>query len=209
MLQTPPKQISLYQSLIQQVPLLSLKQLLSELIFSILIRVVVIKLMDIGLIMSNTEQEFGSKIHILVNFAGVMDPKGAFLCSKEAANRLARGGGGRIILILTSVVGGLFPGYGAYPASKAAVETMAKIMAKELKGSGITVNCVAPGPVAVATELFFAGKTEETVNRLVDSCPLGRFGQPDDVRKIVGFLVGDDGEWINGQIIRANGGSVV
>ncbi|KAK0601587.1 hypothetical protein LWI29_025580 [Acer saccharum] len=100
-------------------------------------------------------------------------------------------------------------GYGAYPASKAAVETMAKIMAKELKGSGITVNCVAPGPVAVATELFFAGKTEETVNRLVDSCPLGRFGQPDDVRKIVGFLAGDDGEWINGQIIRANGGSVV
>ncbi|TXG66298.1 hypothetical protein EZV62_007573 [Acer yangbiense] len=100
-------------------------------------------------------------------------------------------------------------GYGAYAASKAAVETMAKIMAKELKGSGITVNCVAPGPVAVATELFFAGKTEETVKRLVDSCALGRFGKPEDVRKIVGFFAGDDGEWINGQIIRANGGSVV
>ncbi|KAK3198032.1 hypothetical protein Dsin_021447 [Dipteronia sinensis] len=84
---------------------------------------------------------------------------------------------------------------------------MAKIMAKELKGSGITVNCVAPG--SVATELFFAGKTEETVHRLVDSCPLGRLGQPEDVCKIVGFLAGDDGEWINGQIIRANGGSVV
>ncbi|KAK3198014.1 hypothetical protein Dsin_021429 [Dipteronia sinensis] len=78
---------------------------------------------------------------------------------------------------------------------------------KELKGSGITVNCVAPG--SVATELFFAGKTEETVNRLVDSCPLGRIGQPDDVSKIVGFLAGDGGEWINGQIIRDNGGSVV
>ncbi|KAK0598912.1 hypothetical protein LWI29_000682 [Acer saccharum] len=128
-----------------------------------------------------------------------VNTRGAFLCSKEAANRLVHGGGGRIILISTSVVGGLFPGYGAYAASKAAVETMAKIMAKELKGSGITVNCVAPGPVA--TELFFAGKTEETVNRLVDSCPLGRFGQPGDVSKIVGFLAGDDGEWINGQVI--------
>ncbi|KAK0601621.1 hypothetical protein LWI29_025880 [Acer saccharum] len=183
---------------------------------------------QVKLLFDKTEQEFCSKIHILVNCAGVMDPKypalantavedwdktfnvntrGAFLCSKEAANRLARGGGGRIILISTSIVGGLFPGYGAYAASKAAVETMAKIMAKELKGSGITVNCVAPG--SVATELFFAGKTEETVKRLVDTCPLGRLGQPEDVRKIVGFLAGDDGEWINGQIIRANGGSVV
>ncbi|KAK0602401.1 hypothetical protein LWI29_033014 [Acer saccharum] len=183
---------------------------------------------QVKLLFDRTEQEFCSKIHILVNCAGVMDPKypalantsvedwdktfnvntrGAFLCSKEAANQLVHGGGGRIILISTSVVGGLYPGYGAYAASKAAVETMAKIMAKELKGSGITVNCVAPGPVA--TELFFAGKTEETIKRLVDSCPLGRLGQPEDVGKIVGFLAGDDGEWINGQIIRANGGSVV
>ncbi|KAL5767922.1 hypothetical protein ACOSQ2_014705 [Xanthoceras sorbifolium] len=183
---------------------------------------------QVKLLFDRTEQEFSSKIHILVHCAGVLDPKypalanttvedwdktfnvntkGAFLCSKEAANRLVRGGGGRIILISTSVVGGLFQGYGAYAASKAAVETMAKIMAKELKGSGITVNCVAPGPVA--TELFYAGKTEETVKRLEDASPLGRLGQPEDVSRIVGFLAGDDGEWINGQIIRANGGSVI
>lgn len=183
---------------------------------------------QVKLLFDKTEQEFGSKIHILVNCAGILDPKypalanttaedwdktfnvntrGAFLCSKEAANRLARGGGGRIILISTSVVGALLPGYGAYAASKAAVETMAKILAKELKGSGISVNCVAPGPVA--TEMFFAGKTEETVQRIVDACPLGRLGQPEDVSRVVGFLAGDDGEWINGQIIRANGGFVV
>ncbi|XP_057509484.1 NADPH-dependent aldehyde reductase-like protein, chloroplastic [Actinidia eriantha] len=174
------------------------------------------------------EEEFGCQAHILVNCAGVLDSKyptlanttvedydmtfnvntkGAFLCCREAANRLTRGGGGRIVMITTSLVGSLLPGYAAYVASKAAVETMTKIVAKELKGSGITANCVAPGPVA--TELFFAGKTEEMVKRLVDACPLGRLGEPDDISQIVGFLAGDSGEWINGQIIRVNGGFVV
>ncbi|XP_041012155.1 NADPH-dependent aldehyde reductase-like protein, chloroplastic [Juglans microcarpa x Juglans regia] len=183
---------------------------------------------QVKLLFERTEQEFGSQIQILVNCAGVLDPKyptlanttveewdrtfnvntkGAFLCCREAVNRLARGGGGRIITISTSVVGSLLPGYAAYAASKAAVETMMKIVAKELKGTGITANCVAPGPVA--TELFFAGKTEETIKRLVDGCPLGRLGEPKDVTQVVGFLASDAGEWINGQIIRVNGGFVV
>ncbi|GLT64563.1 hypothetical protein SLA2020_370490 [Shorea laevis] len=174
------------------------------------------------------EQEFGSKIHILVNCAGVLDAKypslanttvedwdwtfnintkGSFLCCREAANRLTREGGARIISISTSVVGSLLPGYAAYAASKAAVETMIKILAKELKGTQITANVVAPGPVA--TEMFFAGKTEETVKRIVDATPLGRLGEPNDISGIVGFLATDAGEWINGQVIRVNGGFVV
>ncbi|KAF5208116.1 Nadph-dependent aldehyde reductase-like protein [Thalictrum thalictroides] len=174
------------------------------------------------------EKAFGSQIHILINCAGILDSKyptlanttvedwdntfnvntkGAFLCCREAANRLTRGGGGRIISISTSVVGGLFPGYGAYAASKAAVETMMKIMAKELKGTGITANCIAPGPIA--TELFFAGKTDETVKRMADACPLGRIGETNDVAPLVGFIASDAGEWINGQVIRINGGSVI
>ncbi|GKV40374.1 hypothetical protein SLEP1_g48029 [Rubroshorea leprosula] len=174
------------------------------------------------------EQEFGSKIHILVNCAGVLDAKypslanttvedwdwtfnintkGSFLCCREAANRLTREGGARIISISTSVVGSLLPGYAAYAASKAAVETMIKILAKELKGTQITANIVAPGPVA--TEMFFAGKTEETVKRIVDATPLGRLGEPNDISGIVGFLATDAGEWINGQVIRVNGGFVV
>ncbi|THG02576.1 NADPH-dependent aldehyde reductase-like protein, chloroplastic [Camellia sinensis] len=174
------------------------------------------------------EQEFNCPPHILVNCAGILDPKypsvvnttvedwdstfnvntkGAFLCCREAADRLKRGGGGRIIMITSSLVGNLLPGYGAYAASKAAVGTMTKIVAKELKGTGITANCVAPGPVA--TELFYAGKTEETVKRLADACPLGRLGEPNDVSQLVGFLAGDAGEWINGQVIRANGGLVI
>lgn len=183
---------------------------------------------QITYLFDQTERDFRSKVHILVNCAGVLDPKypalfntaledfektftintrGAFLCCKEAANRVVRGGRGRIIMMSTSQVGALSPGYGAYAASKAAVETMVKVLAKELKGSGITANCVAPGPVA--TEMFFAGKSDETVKRLAEACPLGRIGEPKDVGEIVGFLAGDSGEWINGQVIRANGGFVV
>lgn len=183
---------------------------------------------DVKSLFDRAEQEFNTPAHILVNCAGVLDPKyptlanttvedwdttfnvntkGAFLICREATNRLARGGGGRIVLISTSIIGAALPGYAGYAASKAAVETMTKIVAKELKGSGITVNCVAPGPVA--TELFFAGKSEESVQRIVDACPLGRLGEPSDVTPIIGFLVSDAGEWVNGQVIRVNGGFVV
>ncbi|KAE8098366.1 hypothetical protein FH972_016435 [Carpinus fangiana] len=182
---------------------------------------------QVKLLFDRAEQEFGS-IHILVNSAGVLDPKyptlantsvedwdmtfnintkGAFFCCKEAANRLKRGGNGRIIMISTSVVGSLLPGYAAYAASKAAVETMTKIVAKELKGTGVTANAVAPGPVA--TDLFFEGKSEETIKMIADACPLGRLGEPKDVTHVVGFLASDAGEWINGQVIRVNGGFVV
>ncbi|WZZ53094.1 hypothetical protein YC2023_053201 [Brassica napus] len=133
--------------------------------------------------------------------------RGAFVCCKEAAKRVVRGGGGRIIMMSTSQVGALSPGYGVYTASKAAVETMVRVLAKELKGSQITANCVAPGPVA--TEMFYAGKSDETVKMLASACPMGRIGEPKDVAEIVGFLAGDGGEWINGQVIRANGGFVV
>ncbi|XP_050387940.1 NADPH-dependent aldehyde reductase-like protein, chloroplastic [Argentina anserina] len=182
---------------------------------------------EVKLLFDKAEQEMG-QVHVLVNSAGVLDPKypsladttvddwdktfsintkGAFLVCREAANRLARGGARRIIMITTSAVGGLMPGYAAYAASKAAVETITKIVAKELKGTGITANCVAPGPVA--TELFFAGKSEETMNKMKDACPLGRLGQPQDVSPVVGFLAGDAGQWINGQVLRVNGGSVI
>ncbi|KAA8516256.1 hypothetical protein F0562_016549 [Nyssa sinensis] len=171
---------------------------------------------QVKLLFDRAEQEFGSQAHILVNCAGVLDPKyptlsnttvedwdmtfnintkGAFLCCREATKRLTRGGGGRIIMISTSVVGSLPPGYAAYAASKAAVEAMTKIVAKELKGTGITANCVAPGPVA--TEMFFAGKTEEMVKTIVDACPLGRLGDPNDIAQIVGFLAGDAGERVS------------
>lgn len=108
-----------------------------------------------------------------------VNTKGSFLCCREAVNKLKRGGGGRIMMISTSVVGGLIPGFAAYAASKAAVETMRKIVAKELSGAGITANCVAPG--SIATDMFFEGTTEETIKNMVDACPLSRLGEPEDV----------------------------
>ncbi|KAG6397237.1 hypothetical protein SASPL_143403 [Salvia splendens] len=79
---------------------------------------------------------------------------------------------------------------------------MEKILAKELKGTGITANAVAPG--AVATDMFFAGKLEEVIEKAVAECPFGRLGETDDVAPVVGFVASDAGQWVNGQIIRVN-----
>jgi 3-oxoacyl-[acyl-carrier protein] reductase len=65
---------------------------------------------------------------------------------------------------------------------------------------------VAPGPVA--TELFLTGKTEAQIEQLRKQSPLERLGQPEDISNVVSFLAGPDGRWINGQILRANGGFV-
>ncbi|KAJ6384167.1 hypothetical protein OIU78_027466 [Salix suchowensis] len=142
---------------------------------------------QVKFLFDEAERVFGSQLHVLVNCAGVLDPKYPSISNtsledfdhifrlletrsvKEAANRLKRGGGGRIISLSSSMVGGLRPGFGAYAASKAAVETMIRILAKELKGTGITANCVAPGPIA--TEMYFAGKTEEQIKKNIEESP--------------------------------------
>ena len=79
-----------------------------------------------------------------------------------------------------------------------------RVLANELRGRSITVNAVAPGPVA--TELFLKGKSNEDVLRLSKIAPLERLGTPEDIARAVSFLVGADGSWINGQVLRANGG---
>ncbi|GAB2266793.1 hypothetical protein Dimus_001782 [Dionaea muscipula] len=173
------------------------------------------------------EEAFEAQPHILVTSAAINDPKypkiaelsvedfdktmavnarGTFLCIREAANRVKRGGGGRIITITSSMTEAPMTGYGAYTASKAAVQAMVKTLAKELRGTGITANSIAPGPVA--TDLFYDGKDEETVRMLTNLAPLGRLGETQDIATVVGFVAGDAGEWINGQVILVNGGYV-
>nr|CAD1827510.1 unnamed protein product [Ananas comosus var. bracteatus] len=132
--------------------------------------------------------------------------RGTFLLLREAANRMVRGGGGRIVTFSSSIMGTLLPGYAAYTATNGAVEAMTRILAKELKGTGITANCVAPGPVR--TELFLAGKDEEFMKKVEERSSLGRIGETKDVAPVVGFLVSDAAEWVNGQVIRVNGGFV-
>jgi len=114
--------------------------------------------------------------------------------------------GRRIVNFTTSSTLLQLPGYATYRASKAAVEVCTTILAKEPRGRSITVNAVAPGPVA--TELFFEGKSEEQVARLANLNPFGRLGEPEDIARVVAFLVSAEVGWVNGQVIRANGGMV-
>ncbi|ABE30269.1 3-beta hydroxysteroid dehydrogenase/isomerase family protein [Paraburkholderia xenovorans LB400] len=130
--------------------------------------------------------------------------KGTFNTLREAANRLRPGG--RIVNFSTSVVGLYQPTYAIYAATKAGVEAMTHVLSKELRGRNITVNAVAPGPTA--TELFFDGKTPEVIDHLTRLAPLERLGQPEDIANAVAFLAGPDGAWINGQVLRANGGII-
>ena len=164
-------------------------------------------------------------VDMLVNNAGIMPPalplladtddktfdalfavnvKGSFNTMREAAQRLRRGG--RIVNFSTSVVGLAMPGYAVYAATKSAIETMTNILAKELRGKGITVNAVAPGPTATA--LFLNGKSPEQIERLAKAAPLERLGQPEDIANTVALLAGPDAAWINAQVVRANGGLV-
>ncbi|GAT69481.1 3-ketoacyl-ACP reductase [Planomonospora sphaerica] len=130
--------------------------------------------------------------------------RGAFVMAREAARRLRAGGA--LVNLSTSVVGLQFPGYGAYAASKGAVEAMTLVLARELRGRDITVNAVAPGPTA--TDLFLDGKDEATIQRLAAQPPLERLGTPQDIAEVVSFLASPAGHWINGQVVRANGGII-
>ncbi len=168
------------------------------------------------------EATFGG-VDVLVNNAGIMklapiadsddalfdnqvaiNFKGTFNLLREAAHRL--GHGGAIVNLSTSVVELKLETYGVYAGTKAAVEAMTAIMAKELRGRSITVNAVAPGPTA--TQLFLDGKPLEIVDRMSKMAPLERLGTPEDIANVVAFLAGPDGAWVNGQTLRANGGVV-
>ena len=128
--------------------------------------------------------------------------RGTFLVMSEAVNHISEGG--RIVVFSSSVVAKSFPGYGAYIASKCGVEGLVKVLANELAGRTVTVNAVAPGPVA--TPLFLKGKSEEQIKEMGKLAPLGRIGEVSDIVGVVAFLVSKDGGWINAQVLRANGG---
>jgi len=168
------------------------------------------------------EAAFGG-VDVLVNNAGVLhtaplaefddaqfdrlfsiNVKGTFNTLRLSATRVRSGG--RIINLSTSVIGMALPGYSIYAATKTAVEMFTSVLAKELRGKNITVNAVAPGPTA--TELFFEGKSQQQVDHLAKLAPLERLAQPEDIAGVISFLAGPDGAWVNGQVIRANGGMV-
>ena len=177
---------------------------------------------DVRRLFDTAEEVYGG-VDVLVNNAGVMalapvaelkdedfdrlfaiNVKGSYNTMREAATRLREGG--RIVNFSSSVVALLQPGYAAYAATKAAIEATTMVLARELRGRHITVNAIAPGPTG--TDLFLDGKSPELVDRLAKLSPLERLGTPDDIAAAVAFLAGPDGGWINGQVLRANGGVV-
>lgn len=179
---------------------------------------------DCARLFDATEAQYGG-VDIVINNAGVIQPgttmladtddalyerifaintRGTFNMLRLAATRMRANG--RIVNFSSSVIGLALPGYAIYAGSKAAVETFTNIFAKELRGKGISVTAVAPGPTA--TDLFMEGKTPELVERLGKMAPLERLGTPDDIADTVAFLVGPQGAWVNGQTLRVNGGIV-
>lgn len=179
---------------------------------------------DCARLFDATEAQFGG-VDIVINNAGVIQPgttmladtddalyerifaintRGTFNMLRLAATRMRSNG--RIVNFSSSVIGLALPGYAIYAGSKAAVETFTNIFAKELRGKGISVTAVAPGPTA--TDLFMEGKTPELVERLGKMAPLERLGTPEDIADTVAFLVSPQGAWVNGQTLRVNGGIV-
>ncbi|MFF3889001.1 SDR family oxidoreductase [Streptomyces sp. NPDC001914] len=175
---------------------------------------------EVAALFDAAEQTFGG-VDVVVHAAGVMtlaplvdldldaldrmhrtNIRGTFVVDQQAARRLRTGGA--IINFSSSVLALAIPGYTAYAATKGAVEAMTLILAREMRGRDVTVNAVAPGPTATA--LFLDGKDEETIARMAAQPPLERLGTPEDIASVVAFLAGPAGRWVNGQVLRANGG---
>lgn len=170
----------------------------------------------------DTAIERFKRLDILVNNAGLLlskniadigdeefdrvlsiNMRGVFYALREAATRMADGG--RVISLSSTVTRLMLPGYGAYAASKGAVEQLTRVFAREVGERGITANIVSPGPVN--TEMFTTGKSEETIKRMAAMSFLGRVGEPEDVARVVLFLASDEAGWVTGQNISASGGA--
>lgn len=160
------------------------------------------------------------RVDVLVNNAGIMivkpladttdedftrqfdiNVRGVFNTLRAAATRLADNG--TIINFSTSVNRPMSPGYGAYAATKSAVEQLTRVFAKEIGKRNINVNSVSPGPTN--TELFTSGKSEELIGRLAALSAFNRIGEPSDIAPVVTFLASNEAKWISGQNIGING----
>ncbi|KAL4777217.1 hypothetical protein BDW60DRAFT_172381 [Aspergillus nidulans var. acristatus] len=180
------------------------------------------KLADIDRLVDAAVAKFG-KIDILIPNAGILPMrdlehtteedfdftynlmvKGPYFLTQKAAKYIPAGG--RIILVSTgvTVLSNIAPAYLLYASAKAAVEQMARVMAKDLARNGILVNCIAPGPTT--TGLFLNGKSDQMLKMVAGFSPFNRIGEPEEIANAVYFLCSKDSSWVSGQTLRVNGG---
>ncbi|MEI2768068.1 MAG: SDR family oxidoreductase [Nitrosomonas sp.] len=176
----------------------------------------------VKMLFAQSISHFGS-IDLLINNAGILlfkeitniqddefdriidiNFKSVFYALREASTKISDNG--RVVTISSTVTRMMLPKYGAYAATKAAVEQLTRTFAREMGTRGITANIVSPGPVD--TELFRVGKTIQDIERMSAMAALGRLGKVDDIAQVVLFLVSDEARWINGQNIAINGGII-
>lgn len=182
------------------------------------------KVEDVEAMFEAAVNTFGS-VDILVNNAGItkdkllmrmtesdwddvldINLKGAFLCTKAASKIMMKQKSGKIINV-TSVAGVMGnPSQTNYAASKAGMIGLTKSTAKELASRGINCNAVAPGLIETEMTDVLPDSVKENY---LNSIPQKRYGTPEDVANVVGFLVSDEANYITGQVIHIDGGLVM
>ncbi|EHQ91431.1 3-oxoacyl-[acyl-carrier-protein] reductase [Desulfosporosinus youngiae] len=176
---------------------------------------------DVDRLVRTTLEHFG-RIDILVNNAGITrdtlllrmkeadwdavmatNLKGVFLCTKAVSKGMLKQRSGAIVNI-SSVVGlSGNAGQANYAAAKAGIIGFTKSVAKEFASRGIRVNAVAPGYISTDMTEALAEGTQTEILRAI---PLGRIGNPEDVAKVVRFLVSPEASYITGQTLSVDGG---
>jgi NAD(P)-dependent dehydrogenase (short-subunit alcohol dehydrogenase family) len=184
----------------------------------------VTKEQDVRRLMVKVRETFGG-LDVLVNNAGLfrtgrvhdmstddfdlmfsVNVRGVFLVAKEAVHLMQERPGANIINISSIAGTRTDPGMGVYEASKAAVNTLTKVMAKELAPFSIRVNAIAPGPTATpALDAGDPGEAEQARQQLASAVPFGRLGQPDEVARLAVFIASPEADFISGSITSIDG----
>src|SRR5690554_4002643 len=173
-------------------------------------------------VLAQVEQAFGAAPLILVNNAGITrdnllmrmkddewdsvintNLNSLYRVCKGAVKAMTKARWGRIINVSSVVASSGNPGQTNYAASKAAVEGFTRSLAREIGSRGITVNAIAPG--FIDTDMTRA-LNEKQIESLLVQIPLARFGKPEEIGAVAGFLASDAGGYITGETIQVNGG---
>ncbi len=131
--------------------------------------------------------------------------RGSFIVARAVGAAMRRVGAGSLVLVSSQIGDVGHPAAAAYAASKAGINGLVRSMALELAGAGVRVNAVAPGPIETPMTAEALADPERAA-ALVGQVPLGRLGQPQEIARVIGFLLSDDASFVTGQVVTADGG---